>query len=202
MRLAAQKISVDRAGRRIVDRVDFTLSDGEAVIVAGPNGAGKSTLLRAIAGLLPIVEGALTLDGEADEIAQALHYVGHSAGMKPSLTVRENLDFWGSFLARDGAKGRAPADALGAFGLAHVLDIPAAYLSAGQKRRAALARLLVAPRPIWLLDEPTTALDVRAQDALAQVMAEHRAGGGMVMAATHAPVGLEGAAELRLGVAA
>lgn len=202
MRLAAQKISVDRAGRRIVDRVDFTLSDGEAVIVAGPNGAGKSTLLRAIAGLLPIVEGALTLDGEPDEIAQALHYVGHSEGMKPSLTVRDNLEFWGAFLARDDARGRTPGDALAAFGLAHVLDIPAAYLSAGQKRRAALARLLVAPRPIWLLDEPTTALDVRAQDALAGVMAEHRAGGGMVMAATHAPVGLEGAAELRLGVAA
>ena len=202
MLLSAQKISVDRAGRRIVDSVDFTLSDGEAVIVAGPNGAGKSTLLRAIAGLLPLAGGALTLDGEAEEIPQALHYVGHSEGMKPSLTVRENLDFWGAFLARDGARGRSPQEALAAFGLAHVLDIPAAYLSAGQKRRAALARLLVAPRPIWLLDEPTTALDVRSQDALAKIMAEHRAGGGMVMAATHAPVGLEGAAELRLGVAA
>ncbi len=203
MRLVAEKVCVDRGGRRIVDSVDFTLVDGEALILSGPNGAGKSTLLRAIAGLLPLAAGALSLDGEADEIAAALHYVGHAEGMKPALTVRENLDFWSSFLARgDAGAGLAPADALGAFGLAHVIDIPAGYLSAGQKRRVALARLLVAPRPIWLLDEPTTALDVRAQAALAAVMARHRAGGGVVLAATHSPVGLENAGELKLGTVA
>ncbi|MDE2362804.1 MAG: heme ABC exporter ATP-binding protein CcmA [Hyphomicrobiales bacterium] len=202
MRLKAQKLCIDRGGRRIVEGADFDLSDGQALIVAGPNGAGKSTLLRAIAGLLPIAAGALDLDGEAEDIASVLHYIGHAEGMKPALSVGENLAFWGAFLARDGKRGRSPADALGAFGLAHVLDIPAGYLSAGQKRRAALARLLVAPRPIWLLDEPTTALDVRSQGALGQVMAEHRAGGGMIMAATHSPLGLEGAGELRLGIAA
>ena len=203
MRLLAEKVCVDRGGRRIVEGVDFVLSDGEALILSGPNGAGKSTLLRAIAGLLPLAAGALTLDGESEEIAAALHYVGHAEGMKPALTVRQNLDFWSSFLSREGAApALAPQDALAAFGLAHVIDIPAGYLSAGQKRRVALARLLVAPRPIWLLDEPTTALDVRAQAALATVMARHRAGGGVVLAATHSPVGLENAAELKLGTVA
>jgi heme exporter protein A len=201
-RLLAEKVGVDRGGRRIVDAIDFTLAGGQALIVAGPNGAGKSTLLRAIAGLLPLAAGAVTLDGEAEDIAGSLHYVGHADGMKPSLTVRENLDFWGAFLARDGALGLSPADALAAFGLAHVIDIPAGYLSAGQKRRVALARLLVAPRPIWLLDEPTTALDVRAQGALAGIMADYLSGGGMIVAATHSPLGLDKAAELRLGAAA
>ena len=200
MRLLAENISVDRGGRRIVEGVDFALDDGQALILSGPNGAGKSTLLRALAGLLPLSVGMLTLDGEPEEIAAALHYVGHAEGMKPALTVRENLDFWSAFLARDGgAPGLDARAALDAFGLAHVIDIPAGYLSAGQKRRVALARLLVAPRPIWLLDEPTTALDVRAQAALAAVMARHRAGGGLVLAATHSPVGLENAAELKLG---
>ena len=203
MRLLAEKVCVDRGGRRIVEGVDFVLSDGEALILSGPNGAGKSTLLRAIAGLLPLAAGRLALDGDSEEIAASLHYVGHAEGMKPALTVRENLDFWASFLSRESAAAAlAPQDALAAFGLAHVIDIPAGYLSAGQKRRIALARLLVAPRPIWLLDEPTTALDVRAQAALAAVMARHRAGGGVVLAATHSPVGLENAAELKLGAVA
>lgn len=202
MRLVAQQVCVDRGGRRIVERVDFALADGEALILSGPNGAGKSTLLRAIAGLLPLAGGQIALDGQTEDLASALHYVGHADGMKPALTVRENLEFWGAFLAR-GATGALPArEALAAFGLAHALDAPAGYLSAGQKRRAALARILVAPRPIWLLDEPTTALDVRAQAALADVMARHRAGGGIVLAATHSPVGLSGAAELKLGSAA
>ena len=203
MRLVAENVSVDRGGRRIVEAVDFALSDGQALILSGPNGAGKSTLLRAIAGLLPLAAGRLTLDGDSEEIAASLHYVGHAEGMKPALTVRENLDFWASFLSREtAAAALAPQDALAAFGLAHVIDIPAGYLSAGQKRRIALARLLVAPRPIWLLDEPTTALDVRAQAALASVMARHRAGGGVVLAATHSPIGLENAAELKLGAVA
>ena len=202
MRLVAHNLCIDRGGRRIVESADFSLSDGQAMVVAGPNGAGQSTLLRAIAGLLPLAAGSLSLDGEAEDVAGALHYVGHSEGMKPALTVRENLDFWGAFLARDGVAGRDPADALAAFGLAHAIDIPAGYLSAGQKRRAALARLLVAPRPIWLLDEPTTALDLRSQGALAAIMGEHRKGGGMILAATHSPLGLEGAAELRLGAPA
>jgi len=202
MRLLAEKVCVDRGGRRIVEGVDFALSDGAALILSGPNGAGKSTLLRAIAGLLPLAGGMVTLDGESEEIAASLHYVGHAEGIKPALTVRENLDFWSSFLARESdAAGLAPAEALDAFGLSHVIDIPAGYLSAGQKRRVALARLLAAPRPIWLLDEPTTALDVGAQSALAAIMASHRGAGGIVLAATHSPVGLENAAELKLGAA-
>ncbi len=202
MRLEARKLCIDRGGRRIVESADFSVADGGALVVAGPNGAGKSTLLRAIAGLLPLAGGRLTLDGEDEDIPGALHYVGHAEGMKPALTVRENLCFWAAFMQRGDNPGRSPSDALAAFGLAHVIDIPAGYLSAGQKRRAALARLLVAPRPIWLLDEPTTALDARAQGALAAVMAEHRTGGGLILAATHAPLGLDGAAELRLGAAA
>ena len=126
--------------------------------------------------------GAGTLDADA---------------LKGALTARENLEFWSAALKR--SAGLAPLQALAALNLAHVADLPAGWLSAGQKRRTALARLLVVERPLWLLDEPTTALDAASQVRLAQSMAAHRAKGGMIIAATHAPLGLEDAAELRLG---
>lgn len=197
MPLVAENVHVHRGARAIVENVSFSLERGDALVVSGPNGAGKTTLLRALAGLLPLAEGTFSLDGDAEEVQGALHYIGHADGMKPALTAQENLAFWSAFLST-GAPGRSPREALKAVGLAHVAEFPVAYLSAGQKRRVALARLLVARRPVWLLDEPTTALDVAAQATFADVMREFRAGGGIVIAATHAPLGLDDAKNLRL----
>lgn len=197
MPLIAENVHVHRGERAIVENVSFCLERGDALVVSGPNGAGKSTLLRALAGLLPLARGRFSLDGDAEDVQGALHYIAHADGMKPALTARENLAFWSAFLST-ATPGRSPREALKAVGLAHVADFPVAYLSAGQKRRVALARLLVAHRPVWLLDEPTTALDVAAQTTFADVMREYRAGGGIVIAATHAPLGLDDAQNLRL----
>ncbi len=138
-------------------------------------------------------------------LSERAHYVGHADGLKSALTALENLAFWASML---GAPGQAPNGALSPqqalekVGLARIGDFPVGYLSAGQKRRVALARLFVVARPVWILDEPATALDVGSQEKFAQAMAEHRAGGGMILAATHAPLGLLDAKELRLDAAA
>ena len=198
MHLSAMNVEIERGGRRVVGGVSFALWPGEAMIVTGPNGAGKSTLLRALAGLLPIASGKL--EGEAGEmtLAEMTHYVGHAEALKNALTAAENIDFWGAMLGTH-AKGISADAALARFGLAHVADLPAAYLSAGQRRRVSLCRLLAARRPLWLLDEPTTALDKASQARLAEIMAEHRAAGGMIVAATHAPLGLDDARELDLG---
>ena len=193
-------LAIGRGGRILCERQSFVLRSGEAMIVTGPNGAGKSTLLRSLAGLLAPIVGAVAVRGAGVEAGDPAglhaHYVGHADGMKSALSVRENLDFWAAMLGAGG--GLAAQDALAAVGLPHVADFPAGYLSAGQKRRIALARLLVAPRPLWLLDEPTTALDVAAQAQFADVMKQHMACGGAIMAATHAPLGLDGAREWRL----
>lgn len=193
-------LAIGRAGRVLAEGLSFVLRGGQAMAVTGPNGAGKSTLLRALAGLLPAMAGAARVRGAGVEAGDPAglhaHYIGHADGMKSALSVRENLDFWASMLGARG--GLDAARALAAVGLAHALDFPAGYLSAGQKRRIALARLLVAPRPLWLLDEPTTALDVAAQAQFADAMRGHLACGGLILAATHAPLGLEGLAELRL----
>ena len=176
--------------------VSFELSGGAALAVVGPNGAGKSSLLRLLAGLLQPVGGAIALEGGDAEltVAEQAHYVGHLDALKPALTVAENLSFWASYLG-DGA---APADSLAGVGLEVLGDLPAAYLSAGQRRRLSLARLMAAPRPIWLLDEPTSALDAAGQGQLTELMRAHLAGGGMIVAATHGPLGID-AKELRLG---
>lgn len=132
------------------------------------------------------------------------HYLGHQDALKPSLTVRENLAFWADFLGGANAAGASAdvvTDALAAVGLADLADLPAGYLSAGQRRRLSLARLLAVPRPLWLLDEPTAALDTAAQARLAELMQAHLTGGGMILVATHGPLGLDGARELRLGAA-
>ncbi|MBV1702854.1 MAG: heme ABC exporter ATP-binding protein CcmA [Hyphomicrobiales bacterium] len=195
LRLIADKVSIERSGRPIVHEISFSLEQGEAMAVLGPNGAGKSTLLRAIAGFLPLASGRLTCEGlEADAlIATSAHYLGHADGMKSALTAYENLDFWAHML---GGGGLAPDAALARFGLPQVGEFPFGFLSAGQKRRVALARLLVARRPIWLLDEPTTALDTSSQALFADVVREHLASGGIVMAATHAPLGIADIREL------
>ncbi len=171
---------------------------GQSLVVTGRNGAGKSTLLRALAGLLPLAQGELALTPTGDEnIGELMHFVGHADALKGALTVAENLSFYAALL-NSGRGGIAPAPALEAFGLGAIAHLPAAYLSAGQRRRAALARLLVARRPIWLLDEPLTALDAAAQGFVTQIMRAHAADGGLIIAATHAALDLP-AAELRLG---
>ncbi len=206
MRLSANNIAIDRGGRSILAGLSFEARGGAALVLVGPNGAGKSTLLRAIAGFLPLSAGAFALEGGASEagIGEQAHYLGHADALKSALTAGENLAFWAGALGADSSSGALPSGvawrgALQRLGLAHVADFPVGALSAGQKRRVALARLLVAPRPLWLLDEPTTALDAAAQGLFGGIMREHLGGGGLIVAATHAPLGLEGAATLALG---
>ncbi len=199
--VVAKSLRVERGGRVIVDGIDFDLRAGEALLALGRNGSGKSTLLRAIAGFLPLRGGEIQHFGlEAETpLPELCHYVGHADGLKTALTALDNLEFWATMLALSSSRNAlSPLDALHRVGLKRVADFPVAYLSAGQKRRVALARLFVAPRPLWILDEPATALDVAAQAMLAEAFAAHRADGGMIIAATHAPLGLTDAKELRL----
>jgi heme exporter protein A len=198
MRLAASNLACVRGGRQVFRGLGFAVGSGEALAVTGPNGAGKSSLLRLIAGLVRPNQGRIELTGGDSEltIGEQAHYLGHQDALKPALSVHENLAFWADFLGGLGTKGAAALAALGLDELAH---LPAIYLSAGQRRRLSLARLLAVKRPIWLLDEPTSALDAAAQAMLADLMRAHLAGGGMILAATHSPIGLEGAKELRLG---
>ena len=203
MRLRAWDLTVERGGRRVIAGLSFEAGEGSALIVTGPNGAGKTSLLRALAGFLPIETGGFALDGGDAErtVGEQAHYLGHADGVKSALTAGENLAFAAAMLGGNSSRA-AQLAALAALGLAHVIDFPARLLSAGQKRRAALARLLVAKRPLWLLDEPMTALDVAAQSALAGIMRAHLEGGGILVAAAHGPLGLDGAQELRLGATA
>ncbi|MDP2411350.1 MAG: heme ABC exporter ATP-binding protein CcmA [Pseudolabrys sp.] len=198
MQLTADNLACNRGGRDVFAGVSFSLAGGEALVVAGRNGAGKSSLLRLIAGLVRIAGGTLVLQGGEPEagIAEQAHYVGHQDALKPTLSVSENLRFWADYL---GAAADTVESALEAVGLAALTDLPAAYLSAGQRRRLSIARLIAAPRPIWLLDEPTSALDTPSQARLADLMRGHLAGGGLIVAAAHGPIGLERAQELRLG---
>jgi len=194
--LRAQDLCCQRGGRSVFEGLSFAVTSGQALIVTGRNGAGKSSLLRMIAGLLRVASGTLSLDGGDTErsIGEQAHYLGHNDALKPSLSVSENLSFWTAYL---GGSGRTE-EALSAVGLESLVTLPAAYLSAGQRRRLSIARLISVPRPLWLLDEPTAALDVRAQDMLRELMTAHLAQGGMIVAATHLPLGLADAAELRL----
>jgi heme exporter protein A len=175
--------------------VSFSLGEGELLAVTGPNGAGKSTLLRLVAGLLRPAAGAVRLDPAGDDgLHHQVHYVGHLDALKPGLTVRQNLDFWRRLWS-----GEAIGQALAAVGLESLADLPVAVLSAGQRRRVALARLLVAKRPLWLLDEPATALDAAAEAGLGRLISAHLAGGGMAIAATHRDLPVKATATLRLG---
>lgn len=204
-RLVAHGLGLERGGRRLIENLDLALTSGQGLVVTGPNGAGKSTLLRALAGLLPPTSGRLKLlrlqgDASQDEdLAPQTHYVGHLDAQKATLTAYENLEFWKNMLSLpDGPPGLSPHEALTRLAVPHVADLPVGYLSAGQKRRVGLARLLVAPRPLWLLDEPTTALDRASQSLFAECMRAHLASGGLLVAATHAPLGIE-ALQLELG---
>jgi len=200
MRLRAWDLTIERGGRRVIAGLSFEAPEGTALIATGPNGAGKTTLLRALAGFLPAEAGGFALDGGDDErtVGEQAHYLGHADGVKSALTAGENLAFAAAVLGGDPSRA-AQLAALAALGLGHVIDFPARLLSAGQRRRAALARLLMAKRPLWLLDEPTTALDAAAQSALAAIMRSHLQDGGILIAASHAPLELDGAQELRLG---
>lgn len=198
MHLSADNLTCVRGGRTVFSGLSFRLGGSEALLVTGRNGAGKSSLLRVIAGLVHLSAGRLALDGgETDaDIAEQAHYLGHQDAMKPSLSVAENLQFWATYL---GAGSAGIAQALDAVDLAGLAALPAAYLSAGQRRRLSIARLVAAPRPIWLLDEPTSALDAASQKRLAELMRGHLAGGGMIIAATHGAIGLDTARELKMG---
>ena len=195
-RLLASELACIRGGRGVFSGLSFAVGAGEALLISGPNGAGKSSLLRLVAGLVRASAGRLELeDGDPEApLAEQAHYLGHQDALKPSLTVAENLDFWARYL-----DGGATAGALDAVGLGGIAGLPSAYLSAGQRRRLSIARLIAVERPLWLLDEPTSALDVAAQAMLAGLMRNHLSSGGMILAATHGPIGLDGAKELRLG---
>jgi heme exporter protein A len=195
MRLVAEGLGGERGGRLIFSGVEFSLDDGESLVVTGPNGAGKSTLLRVVAGLLPVASGNVRIEGGDEGVAGSVHYLGHLNAMKPTLTVAENLRFWTAFL---GSPMLSLEDALDRVGLAAIAHLPFGFLSTGQRRRAAIARLLVSRRPVWLLDEPTAGLDADSERRFLDIMLEHLAAGGIIMAATHLPLDLREASQLRL----
>jgi heme exporter protein A len=200
-RSSASSLACERGGRTVFAGINFSLDGGEALVVTGRNGAGKSSLLRLIAGLLRIAGGRLALAGGADEatLAEQAHYLGHLDAVKPSLSVSENLQFWMDYL---GVPPGAPVEpALDAVDLAPLAGLPAAYLSAGQRRRLSIARLAAVIRPLWLLDDPTSALDTPSLERLADLMRVHLKGGGLVVAAAHGPIGLDAPQELKMGAA-
>jgi heme exporter protein A len=189
--LTAEKLACARGERRLFDGLNFRVRAGQALAVEGANGAGKTSLLRLIAGFLTPASGRLvikTAAGESDdaeERGKVIGWLGHHDGLKPQLTVQEQLAFWAALY-----RGKVEPSVLEQVGLARQAELPCRYLSAGQRRRLALARLLVSNRPLWLLDEPFAALDVSGQALVAQLMARHCGAGGILIAATHEPLGL------------
>ena len=180
----------------------FAVEPGGALVLTGPNGSGKSTLLRVMAGLIRPLTGTLSwdgrpLDGSDRPLSATLAYLGYLDAIKPALSALENLAFWAAMADPREAAARARL-ALDEFGLADLTDLPGRYLSSGQRRRLAIARLLVSAAPLWLLDEPTVALDTDGVDRLGAAMARHRNGGGMAVLATHADLALPGAEVLRV----
>lgn len=217
MRVVAENISVKRGEDLILAEVSFDLSPTESLTVSGPNGVGKSTLLRALAGLLPLDKGSFEI--QTDDIEQRpphehCHYIGHQNAMKSELSVLENLSFWQRSMYQDhsgsqnqsGSQDQAgdssfvvsPEIAADKLGLSHTLDLPFGFLSQGQRRRIALAKLLISYRPVWLLDEPTAALDKASNAKFAEMTNEYLTQGGIVIAATHVPLGFNNSKKLEM----
>lgn len=188
-----QGLRCDRGGRTVFAALDFAAGPGEALVLVGPNGSGKSSLLRLMAGLVRPAAGTLTWGGapvadDPEAHAGRLRFLGHLDALKPSLTVAENLAQWTGM-----AGGAAADDALDRFGLAPLAAMPARLLSAGQRRRLALARVAAVPAPLWLLDEPTVALDTASVAAFGGALAAHRAGGGIAVISTNVALEVPGA---------
>lgn len=186
--LVAHDLGCDRGGRRVFEHVGFTLRPGEALQVEGRNGAGKSSLLRLLGGLLRAAAGRV------DNPFRSA-WAGHEVALKPGMTLAAELAHWARL---DGAPPRAVERAMAAFDLTALAGLPAGILSSGQRRRAALARVHAAGAELWLLDEPGVGLDAASLDRLAAAFARHRAGGGLVVAATHGDIGLDAPQRLRL----
>jgi heme exporter protein A len=180
MELNVSDLAVARGGVPVLEGVSFRVKAGEALVLRGPNGCGKTTLLRTIAGLQPALSGKIGLEREA------MAYAAHADGLKAVLTVRENLQFWADVFGTG-----AIEPALEAFDLHSLVNRPAGALSAGQKRRLGLARMVVTGRPVWVLDEPTVSLDVSAVAMFAQAVRAHLRGGGLALLATHIDLGLD-----------
>lgn len=187
-RIAFDRVACLRGGRLLFEDLSLTLRAGEAALVIGPNGAGKSSLLRLAAGLLTPSAGGIVREGRIALAAEA-------AALDEELSLFEALAFWGRL---DGRNDETVALALAAMGLAQIAEVPVRLLSTGQRRRATIARVIASGAPIWLLDEPASGLDAASLDALTSVMAGHRAGGGIILAASHQPIGLRDAQELAL----
>jgi len=188
-----------RGERTVFAGLSFGMDAGDALVLRGRNGSGKSTLLRLMAGLLKPEQGIINWSGEnineePEDHNQRLHYVGHLDAVKAVLSVSENIQFWSELR---GCEVNVPK-ALEVFGIGFLADVPGRFLSAGQKRRVNLARIIATPAPLWLLDEPTTALDADAIQALEKAIATHRQEGGMVVASTHSELGLTGVETLNL----
>ena len=188
MELAGKDLTCERGGRIVFRNVSLSLKPHQLMQLTGPNGSGKSSLLRLIAGLNEAQAGSIALEGGSDDltIGQQAHYIAHQEAVKAALTVFENLEFWRGFMG-----GGDVGAALEAFDLTRLSSYPAGLLSAGQKRRLALARLVLVPRVLWLLDEPTVGLDTASLTRLVAVMEAHLTHGGMIIAATHVPLGRE-----------
>ena len=198
--IEAKDLACARGGRVVFSGLSFRLARGRLLAVTGPNGSGKSSLLRLIAGLIRPAAGSFHVEGAGKEDA-VTHYFGHADALKPALTLRETLRFWGTVYRQ---QGRVPLDpdfdeGAGRVGLAHALDLPVGVFSAGQRRRVGLARLLISPRPLWLLDEPTSSLDRDGEALLGSLMQDHLAAGGLIVAATHQDLPVRADQTLDLG---
>lgn len=203
MQLIAEDLVIGRGGRQVIAGLTFVVQGGTTLILTGPNGAGKTTLLRTLADFIQPHSGSIKLSGANSErtLAEQTHLVSHANAVKPSLTVAENVEFWAAFfggMEAEAAK-RAALAGLRHFGLDELAAYPASYLSAGQRRRVGLARLLAVHRPIWLLDEPSVSLDAVSTERLEAAINAHTTNGGIAIVATHLPLRLNRALELPLG---